>query len=226
MTAAYPIHPELFDRLHNDWSAIDRFQRTRGVLRLMAKVIHELWEREDRSLMILPANVAIDDKGIQSELTQYLEDSWIPVIEQDVDGPNSLPMRLDNDNPTLGRYSAARRVARTLYLGSAPTLQTANKGLEDIQIKLGCVQPGESVATFGDALRRLTDNATHLYVDQRRYWYSTQPSVTRLAQDRAAQQSLDSVHEEIRRRLRDEQSRRGDLAMVYPFTCDQWRCPR
>jgi predicted AAA+ superfamily ATPase len=35
---AYPIHPELFDRLYNDWSTLDAFQRTRGVLRLMAAV--------------------------------------------------------------------------------------------------------------------------------------------------------------------------------------------
>src|SRR5205823_3625424 len=40
MGAAYPIHPELFDRLFGDWSELERFQRTRGVLRLMAKVIH------------------------------------------------------------------------------------------------------------------------------------------------------------------------------------------
>ena len=33
---AYPIHPELFARLYEDWSTLERFQRTRGVLRLMA----------------------------------------------------------------------------------------------------------------------------------------------------------------------------------------------
>ena len=47
LTAAYPIHPELFDRLYGEWSTLDKFQRTRGVLRLMAAVIHELWERND-----------------------------------------------------------------------------------------------------------------------------------------------------------------------------------
>jgi predicted AAA+ superfamily ATPase len=36
---AYPIHPEVFDRLYEDWSTLDSFQRTRGVLKLMAKVI-------------------------------------------------------------------------------------------------------------------------------------------------------------------------------------------
>ena len=38
--AAYPIHPELFDRLYQDWSTLERFQRTRGVLRLMATAVH------------------------------------------------------------------------------------------------------------------------------------------------------------------------------------------
>ncbi|TAM79789.1 MAG: DUF499 domain-containing protein [Acidobacteria bacterium] len=215
MKAAYPIHPELFDRLYIDWSSLDKFQRTRGVLRLMAAVIHTLWERHDSSLLILPATVPIDDHTVQFELTRYMDDPWVPVIEKDVDGPHSLPLQIDRANPNLGRYSACRRVARTLYLGSAPTLHTATKGLEDRQVKLGCAQPGEAVATFGDALRRLTDHATHLYVDGRRYWYSTQPSVARLAQDRAAQQDSDKVLEEIKTRLKDEQHARGDFTRVH-----------
>src|SRR3954468_12957906 len=39
----YPVHPELFDRLYEDWSSLERFQRTRAVLRLMNTVIHALW---------------------------------------------------------------------------------------------------------------------------------------------------------------------------------------
>jgi predicted AAA+ superfamily ATPase len=212
---AYPIHPELFDRLYNDWSSLDKFQRTRGVLRLMAAVIHNLWEQQDPNLLIMPATIPVDAGPVQFELTRYLEEPWAPVIEKDVAGPASLPLRLDRENPNFGRYSATRRVARALFLGSAPTLHTANKGLEDRQVKLGCVQPGESVATFGDALRRLTDNATHLYVDGHRYWYATQPSVTRLAQDRAAQQPDDVVDEEIRKRLREEAKTRGDFMRVH-----------
>jgi len=216
LKAAYPIHPELFDRLYNDWSSLDKFQRTRGVLRLMAAVIHALWERDDRSLLILPASVPVDDPAVQFELTRYMEEPWVPVIEKDVDGPYSLPLRIDRDNPNLGRYSAARRVTRTIYLGSAPTLHTASKGLDDQRIKLGCIQPGESAATFGDALRRLTDQATHLYLDGRRYWFSTQPSVNRLAQDRANQQTDDAIEEELLKRLKEEQKTRGDFVAVYP----------
>ncbi len=216
LEAAYPIHPELFDRLYNDWSALDKFQRTRGVLRLMAAVIHELWERQDGSLLIMPGNLPIDAQPVQRELTHYLDDNWLPVIEKDVDGPHSLPLTIDRENTNLGRYSACRRVARTLFMGSAPTLRGANKGLDDRSIKLGCAQPGEAVPTFGDALRRLTDAATFLFVDGTRYWLSTQPSVNRLAQDRAAQQPIDRVWLELRTRLKANKDERGLFAAVHP----------
>ena len=139
-----------------------------------------------KGLMIMPASVPVDSPAVQSELTRYLPPVWDPIIEKDIDGPNSLPLRIDRENPMLGRYSAARRVARTLYLGSAPTQDATKKGLEDRQIKLGCVQPGETSGTFGDALRKLADQATYLYVDGSRYWYATQPSVNRLAEERAS----------------------------------------
>jgi predicted AAA+ superfamily ATPase len=215
MKMAYPIHPELFDRLYSDWSTLDKFQRTRGVLRLMAAVIHSLWERQDSSLLIMPGNVPVDDQLVQFELTRYLEDQWVPVLEKDVDGANSLPLALDRDNPNLGRYSASRRVSRTIYMGSAPTMRAAHRGIDERQVKLGCVQPGEAVATFGDALRRLTDSATYLYVDGKRYWYSTQPTVTRLADDRAGQLTDEQVSDEIIRRLREEARTRADFSKVH-----------
>ena len=142
-------------------------------------------------------------------------DQWLPIIEKDVDGPNSLPLCLDRETPTLGRYSACRRVSRTIYMGSGPTQKAANRGIDDRQVKLGCVQPGEAVATFGDALRRLTDRATYLYVDGKRYWYSTQPTVTRLADDRASQKNDDDVNEEIVRRLRSEAGNRDAFSKVH-----------
>ena len=62
---------------------------------------------------------------MQFELTRYLSDNWVPVIEKDVDGPSSLPLRIDSEIPNLGKFSACRRVARTIYLGSAPHTQAA-----------------------------------------------------------------------------------------------------
>ena len=217
--AAYPIHPEIFDRLYTDWSTLVKFQRTRGVLWLMAAVIHSLWEKGDRNPLILPGNVAIDDARVQSELTRYLSDNWVPVIEKDVDGPNSLPLKLDRDLPNLGRVSACRRVARAIYMGSAPTTDAAHKGIEDRRVKLGCAMPGESPAVFGDALRRLAGAGTYLYQDGPHYWYSTQPTVTKLAEDRAEQfkRNPDKVAQEIEQRLRKDLERKGDFVRIHPM---------
>lgn len=214
---AYPIHPEIFDRLYTDWSTLLKFQRTRGVLRLMAAVIHSLWYNSDRNPLILPCNIPIDDSRVQSELTRYLSDNWTPVIEKDVDGPNSLPRRIDGEVPNLGKFSACRRVARTIYLGSAPTATAANRGLEERRIKLGCVMPAESVAIFGDALRRLSGAATYLYYDAARYWYSTQPTVTKIAEDRAEQLRADpdAVVQELDRRIRLNVRERGDFSAIH-----------
>lgn len=219
LRAAYPIHPELFDRLYTDWSTLVKFQRTRGVLRLMAAVIHSLWVKDDKNPMILPSNVSIDDPRVQSELTRYLSDNWAPVIEKDVDGPNSLPGQIDGDVPNLGKYAACRRVARTIYMGSAPTATAANKGIEDRRVKLGCVMPGENPAMFGDALRRLSAAATYLYQDGNRYWYSTQPTVTKLAEDKAEQfkRDKDAVDHELDKRLRENLHKIGDFARVHPL---------
>jgi len=217
--AAYPIHPEIFDRLYEDWSTLVKFQRTRGVLRLMAAVIHSLWEKGDRNPLIQPANISIDDPRVQFELTRYLSDNWVPVIEKDVDGPTSLPLRLDGEVPNLGKFAACRRVARAIYLGSAPTATAAHKGLEDRRVKLGCVMPGESPAVFGDALRRLAGAATYLYQDGPRYWYSTQPTVTKLAEDRAEQykRDPDKVVKELDQRLRADLRKTGDFSRVHPL---------
>jgi Protein of unknown function (DUF499) len=217
LQSAYPIHPELFDQLFNDWSTLEKFQRTRGVLRLMAAVIHELWERQDKSLLIMPSSVPVDAPAVMAELTRYLEEGWTPVIESDVDGPNALPLQLDRENAaTLGRYSAARRVARTIYMGSAPTLHQTNKGIDDRSIKLGCVQPGESPATFGDALRRLAVRASYLVQDGEQYWYALGQTITRTAADRAESRFRDEhADEEIRRRLSLAAHERGDFAALH-----------
>ena len=216
--AAYPIHPEIFDQLYGGWSTLVKFQRTRGVLRLMAAAIHSLWEKGDRSPLILPSTVPIDDARVQFELTRYLSDNWVPILEKDVDGPGSLPLKLD-EQPNLGRFSATRRVARTIYLGSAPTAAAAHRGIEDRRVKLGCVMPGEAPHVFGDALRRLAAAATYLYQDGPRYWYATQPTVTKLAEDRAEQlrRDPDKAAEELEKRLRADLRKCGDFSRVHPL---------
>ncbi len=116
-------------------------------------------------------------------------------------------------------FSACRRVARAVYMGSAPTTAAAHLGLEDRRVKLGCVMPGESPAVFGDALRRMAAAATYLYQDGPHYWYSTQPTVTKLAEDRADQltREPDKVARELEQRLRKGLNQKGDFTRIHPM---------
>ncbi len=229
MQKAYPIHPELFDRLYQDWSTLERFQLTRGVLRLMASVIYELWVRGDQSLLILPGNLPLDSQAVRTEFARHLPDGWSAVIDKDIDGVASLPFALDRDNPNLARYSASRRVARAVFIGSAPTTAAHRvRGLEEVRVKIGCAQPGETVATFGDALRRVAEKSTYLYSDSTRYWFDTHPSIRRMADDRAAtyERRPELVEDEIVRRLRQIVARdRGEFSAVHTAPSDSGDVP-
>ena len=121
MRTAYPIHPELFDRLYKDWSTLERFQRTRGVLRLMATVVYALWISGDRSPMILPASIPLDNAKVFDELANHLDDSWKPIVDADVAGQTSTANVVDSEIKILGKSMATKRAARCVFLGTAPT---------------------------------------------------------------------------------------------------------
>lgn len=185
---AYPIHPELFEQLYHSWGSMERFQRTRGVLRLMAQLIHELWMSSDPSLMIMPGSVPAAATRVQPELLNYLPKEWAPIISGDVDGDTSTPFRIDQATPSLGQVSATRRVARAVFMASAPLEGSQNQGVDTKRVILGVCQPNERPILFEDALRRLSNQAKFLHSNMGGAWYSRSPSINRLASDRASVQ--------------------------------------
>ncbi|MCR5845017.1 MAG: DUF499 domain-containing protein [bacterium] len=205
MISCYPIHPEVFDRLYEDWATLETFQRTRGVLRLMAAVIHELWMAQDQSPMIMPGSLPLDVPNVRDELTRYLNENWNGVVDSEIDGKNSLPYRKDQANVRYGQLLASRRVSRTIMLGSAPDVsgQTA-RGIEQSHVRLGVVQPGENIAVFNDALSTLKSSSSFLYSDDQgnRYWYDTRPTLRKVMEDRAQQLDKTDAEYEIAQRLR------------------------
>ncbi|MCY4055150.1 MAG: DUF499 domain-containing protein [Cyanobacteria bacterium MAG CAR4_bin_6] len=184
---AYPIHPDLFDHLYTAWGSLEQFQRTRGVLRLMAQVVHALWMSDDRSLMVMPGSVPVCSPRVEPELLNYLPKAWRNIIAADVDGQNSTPYAVDQSAPNLNRCSAARRVARAVFVATAATEGQENLGIDDKRLYLGVVQPGEKIPVFGDALRRLADRAKFMHSDLGRCWYSRASNLNRMAIDRAGQ---------------------------------------
>lgn len=182
---AYPIHPEVFERLYEDWSTLEKFQRTRGVLKLMAKVIHRLWKDDNKDLMILPGSLPLYDPDVRNEAIYYLPQGWDPVLERDIDGERAETTEIENKEPLLGSVQAARRVARAVFLGSAPTTQSQMvRGIELERIILGCSQPGQQTSRYKDGLRRLTERLHYLNAGNNRYWFDVRPNLRREMEER------------------------------------------
>lgn len=182
---AYPIHPEVFDRLYEDWSSLDSFQRTRGVLKLMAKVIHRLWKDNDKDPLIMPGSFPLHDADTRNDVIYYLPQGWDPVVERDVDGERAETTEIENQDTRLGSVQACRRSARAIFLGSAPS--TANqmvRGIELERIALGVAQPGQQVGIYKDALRRLNDRLHYLNHANNRFWFDTRPNLRREMEER------------------------------------------
>ena len=185
LEASYPIHPEVFERLYEDWSTLPRFQRTRGVLRLMARLIHSLWRADNRDLLVLPGSIPLDDIDVRNELVKHLPSGWDAIVDKDIDGAHAAPRVIDDGTPALGSMQACRRAARTVFLGSAPSVSGQKvRGIGIERVRLGCAQPGQSAAKYDDALRRLSDRLHYLYAGNDRFWFDLRPNLRPEMEDR------------------------------------------
>ena len=201
---AYPIHPEIFDRLYEDWSTLEGFQRTRGVLKLMAKVIHRLWVDGNTDPLIMPGSFPLEDADTRNEVIYYLPQGWDAVIERDIDGPRSETAEIDGKDTRFGSVQGCKRVARTIFLGSAPS--TANQGVRGLELErvlLGSVRPDHQIGTFKDALRRLSDRLHYLNIANNRFWFDVRPNLRREMEDRKRRfQEREDIFPVIQERLR------------------------
>lgn len=226
---AYPIHPEVFDRLYEDWSSLDNFQRTRGVLKLMAKVIHRLWKDNDKDPLIMPGSFPLQDAETRNDVIYYLPQGWDPVVERDVDGERAETTDIENRDTRLGSIQACRRSARAIFLGSAPTTSSQMvRGLELERVILGVAQPGQQVGIYKDALRRLSDRLHYLNSANNRFWFDTRPNLRREMEERKRRfQDKEDVFPSIRDRVQRSFAS-GIFGGIHVFTAsgdipDDWQ---
>ena len=218
MKTCYPIHPEVFDRLYEDWSAYERFQRTRGVLRLMASCVHRLQDSGDP--LIMPGDLPMDDPNIKEEFARLLGRNWDPVFSE-ADGQDSRVKGIDEG---LKRFTeaggAAQRIARTTLLGSART--RARPGIDLRHINLGVVKPGDGLTVYSDALKQMKEKLYYLYAQGGLHYFHVEPNLVRVAQDRIDQLKKEQIDAHIVQKL-NEAARGHPDVVVCPdetFTAD------
>ncbi|RRD42300.1 DUF499 domain-containing protein [Buchananella hordeovulneris] len=217
LRASYPLHPELLDRLYEDWSTLERFQRTRGVLKLVSSIVHELWRDGDTAPLILPGTVPLAATAVNTDLTQYLEDQWKPIIDSDIDSDTATAGRIDAEKVNLGQRHVTQRLARAIFLGAAPRTKATHRGLDKQYVWLGTALPGDQLGNFPTALAHLAQRSTYFYEEQGRYWFDTQPSVNKSANDYAERlrEDPETVFNEIVARLSGQDRPRGAFDRVH-----------
>ena len=218
MKACYPVHPEIFDRLYLDWSSIQDFQRTRGVLRMLSTCVNRLYMSNSYSYLIMPADVPLSDPSLANEFLRLLPGNWRPVVTE-ADSDNSRTDNIDKGSQRFAEVGgAARRVARTIFLGSA--VAGATRGIDQRQIHLGAAQPGEGVAIYNEALNQMTGDLYYLYGDNDRYFFHAEENLNKVASDRANDFTDQQVDDFIITVLEEVRNRRGDVIIYSSDTAE------
>lgn len=191
----YPFHPEILAALSRRVATIPNFQRTRGVLRLLARVVRDLWEsRSKDTWLIHPHHVNLLLPDVANDLTSRLEKpTFKPVIEADiVSGVKGMPAHcqsIDSSWIEAGKPPYAQRLATTIFLNSLT--QSSGAGIEPADLHLSVLHPGDDPQHLQKALLEMKGDVRtqpgvalhYLHWDDRRYRFKTEPSLEKLVQN-------------------------------------------
>ena len=175
----YPFHPRLLDTAHDRLGALQSFQKSRGVLRLFARIIRDVWEGDADHDLITAGEINWSSPRIQADLLQRLNrDDFKPAVSADVEKHAG---ELDGETPR----GIHRRVASALLFESLP--MQPNSGLDRADLTLAALRPDEAGPEPAEALDRLIGVCWHTYPmpGGRGYQFRYEPNVNRLIEERA-----------------------------------------
>ncbi len=217
---SYPFHPELIDVFRVRWASSHSFQRTRGVLRLLAAIVSDLWKRQNAltgsNLLIDAGDVNFANvDALSGQLKSLFGNAFEAVITADVSGSSSNAFKIDQNKPQFRQWNLAEGIASTILLNSFGS-DGANKGVSIADIKLNLIEPdGFNHNSINGALDELEAAAYYLYYAQtgagKRYWFHTKPNVNILINQVKNDIQNADVEAEILRRINEK------TKLVQPF---------
>ena len=172
---AYPFHPETIDVLYERWGTIPSFQRTRGVLRLLAEVIYDNFIRQDPSPLIQPANINLSNPKIRRMFIEHIGEVFESVLASDIVGDNARTAKMDRRmGSEYAKFKVANGLATSIFLYSFPA--TERRGISIQRLRVAFLREGIPPAIVGDALKKLEDIDGPLYLHSEKglYYFSSQ----------------------------------------------------
>ena len=203
---SYPFHPELLTGLNEKVSTIPNFQKTRGALRLLSRVVRHLWAtRPADTFLIHPHHVDLSVEEVVNDLTSRLDRAvFKQVVEADIVNPmagaKAHAALVDEPLVTLGRPALATRMAITVFLHSL--VQGVASGLNPTQANLAAYTPDDDLGLLEKQTNALLDRAFYLHYDGIRYRFSTEPSLTAVINQEKQLVGKTSAKQELDQRIR------------------------
>jgi len=212
---SYPFHPELIEMFRQRWGSDPRFQRTRGVLRLLASIVQDLWRRKETltgsQALIHTSDVNLENVGsLTGTITNLMGSNWETVMLADVYGSSSNARKIDESDPTgnIGQYHLTQGIATTLLMASVGANQ--NKGLDIKQLKLCMLRPKAfNHNDIDGALNKLEQVAHYLYsskVGNATYWFHSKANINILIAQAKSEVKKDDIEADIIKRLKNAAS--------------------
>jgi len=182
---AYPFHPELIGVLYERWGTIPEFQRTRGVLRLLADVINDLYQVKDNDPLIQSGCVNLGAAAVRGELIKHTGwgGSGHSVIDSDIAGKNAKAPEIDRQlGSEYAKESVSEKIAKAVFMYSFSGGQ--QRGATLPQLRVAVLNPEMAPPFVTDALDRMTKRLWYLYQDSGLYRFESRPNLNRILVDR------------------------------------------
>lgn len=212
----YEVAQILIDALYTRWGSHPDFQRTRGVLRLLAGIVGELWKRREGNTqtqhLIQPDHIGWSIDAMQAALTRLWGPAYQAVAAADIVSERSNAGILDEERgEDYRRESIGRGLAAAILLGSFGG-QGGRSGFSGKDLKLACSRYGLNWSYTDGALLELETRCFYLHTAVagslgKRYWFGTKPTLNKLVIQYRQQNAGKDFGEEILEDLRSESQR-------------------
>ncbi|MGH7799467.1 MAG: ATP-binding protein [Thermodesulfobacteriota bacterium] len=194
---AYPFHPELIDVLYERWGSYPTFQRTRGVLRLLAEVVADLYTHKVVSPLIQSSLVNLGNQTIRREFIKHIGNEFEAVIASDIASQNAKAPKTDKEMGTeYKKYNISEGIATSVFLYSFSAGASKETTLPRIRVAL--LREGIPTTIVGDAVAKLEEQLWYFHSEKNQYAFRNQPNLNRVIVDREETILDDRIREELK----------------------------